>query len=162
MYFENFPVLAYDFDIGGKVVTLAVTDITANARIMKDVLSTITIYDEYDIREGETPEIISNKIYGSPFYHWVIMIANDRYDYLDDFPKSYKQFEDFVSSKYENVYDIHHYENEEGYVVHSSEVGAIGITNYEYENRLNEEKRRIKLIPPKLLGSILTQFKALI
>ena len=74
MYFQNFPAIYYEYEIGGKKVLRTVTDITQNIRVVSSILDSITLYDEYDIMDGETPEIISNKIYGSPLYHWIIMI----------------------------------------------------------------------------------------
>jgi len=86
MYFSNFPKIVYDFDLPNGVDYKIVTDITRNVRLRKQILENILVYDYYDIGEGETPEIISEKIYGTPYYHWVIMLVNQRYDYINDFP----------------------------------------------------------------------------
>lgn len=113
MYFEKFPKIYYDFDTKDADKKLKVlTDITANVRVRKSVLDNITLYDEYDIQEGETPELIAEKFYGNPEYHWIIMLLNERYDYIEDFPVHQNELDEFVSSIYgeENVYNIHHYE----------------------------------------------------
>jgi hypothetical protein len=87
MYFKDFPVFLYDFNYGNGVTkTSVVKDITRNIRIKKEVLANVSLYDEYDIIDGETPEIIAEKFYGSPEYHWVIMLANEKLDYATDFP----------------------------------------------------------------------------
>lgn len=86
MYFKQFPQFLYDFNYGDRVRTSVVKDITRNIRFRKEVLQNITLYDEYDIVDGETPEIISEKFYGTPEYHWVVMLANGLYDYRADFP----------------------------------------------------------------------------
>lgn len=86
MYFKDFPKFLYDFNYGDTTKTTVVTDITRNVRFKKDILSNIVLFDEYDIIDGETPEIIAEKFYGSPEYHWVVMIANDKYDWTSDFP----------------------------------------------------------------------------
>ena len=89
MYFKEFPQFLYDFKYNPRETrTSIVTDITRNVRFRKEVLENIEVYDEYDIVDGETPEIIAEKIYGNPEYHWIIMLANGYYDYLTDFPKS--------------------------------------------------------------------------
>jgi hypothetical protein len=89
MYFREFPKFLYDFKYGDRETrTSIVTDITRNVRFRKELLENVSLYDEYDIVDGETPEIIAEKIYGNPEYHWIIMIANGRYDYLTDFPKT--------------------------------------------------------------------------
>ena len=83
MYFNKFPSILYDFDIGSKTSVIQVKDITRNIRFRRDVLANITIYDEYDVLDGETPEIIAEKVYGNPQYHWIVMLINDVYDYRD-------------------------------------------------------------------------------
>lgn len=89
MYFKEFPQFLYDFKYADRDTrTSVVTDITRNIRFRRDLLENVSLYDEYDIVDGETPEIIAEKIYGNAEYHWIIMLANGRYDYLTDFPKT--------------------------------------------------------------------------
>jgi hypothetical protein len=113
--------------------------------------------------EGETPEHISEKMYGTPYYYWIIMLANERYDYIKDFPLTYYQLERYISDKYgDQLYATHHYESDQGFVVNSDYIGAVSITNYRYEELLNESKRRIKIIPKNMIDLILKNFKDLI
>jgi hypothetical protein len=110
MYFANFPKIVYDFDLGAGTDYRIITDITRNVRLRKQILENISLYDYYDIQEGETPEIISEKVYGTPYYHWVIMLVNQRYDYINDFPLSTLELEAYIARKYgENLYETHHY-----------------------------------------------------
>jgi hypothetical protein len=163
MYFDNFPKFLYDFEINGEKQYILVKDITTNVRLRKEILSNITVYDEYDIKEGETPEIIAEKVYGSALYHWVIMICNERYDYIADFPLASYELENYIKQKYgDAVYDIHHYVDSSGYIVDSTTANATSVSNYDHEVEVNESKRRIKLISPKLLGTILKNFKDLV
>lgn len=173
MYFQNFPIIYYEYDINGKSELKLVTDITTNVRIQKYILENITLYDEYDMKEGETPEIVANKVYGSPFYHWVIMLVNQRYDYVEDFPKPYHIFMEYVQSKYgETLYDVHHWVLKGTNLIVSYDPSDPGnkytfeevssVTNFDYENDLNESKRRIKLISGELLQKLISQFKVLV
>lgn len=248
MYFQNFPKIYYDFPSSGQNNDLQIlTDITTNVRIRKEILENITIYDEYDILEGETPEMIAEKVYGNAELHWIIMLVNQRYDYLKDFPMSSLELDNYIKEKYGeyNIDDIHHYEKD-GLVVDAlatlvvpqnmydacikgdvifdpgikffakilkkQENNTISImidrgffsdnylflegvrknettglmqyrlidsyniapnsltlspvyepvTNYLYEVRLNESKRRIKLISPNLINQILSEFESLL
>lgn len=89
MYFKNHPNFVYDFKYSvrtNETRTSIVKDITQNVRFRKEVLENVAAYDEYDIVDGETPEIIAEKIYGNAEYHWIIMLANQRWDYRSDFP----------------------------------------------------------------------------
>lgn len=101
MYFKSFPKMLYDVDKNdGTYSLINVVDITKNVRVIKRVLENITLYDEYDMMDGETVEMVAEKIYGNPELHWVIMIVNQRYDYLRDFPMSSTEFEEYVDEKY--------------------------------------------------------------
>jgi hypothetical protein len=161
MYFKDFPTFLYDYDIKGEPTLKIVKDITRNTRFRRDVLANIAVYDQYDIIDGETPEIIAEKFYGNSNYHWIIMMVNERYDYISDFPLPQYQMEQFITQKYGvgNEYDTHHYVNANGFVVNSDSTGAASISNTEYEYMVNESKRRIKIIDIELLQKILQQFK---
>jgi hypothetical protein len=162
MYFDNFPTFLYPFKINNKIEYKLVKDISQNVRVRKEILANITLYDEYDIREGDTPEIISEKVYGSPLYHWVVMLCNDKYNYVDDFPLPIHELEKHITSKYGagNEYNVHHHVNNAGFIVDSSQ--GTSVSNYDYEMSVNESKRRIKLISPSLLNTILKNFKDVI
>lgn len=162
MYFKQFPTMYYQFEIGNQLVLKPVTDITTNVRLRKEILENITLFDEYDIKEGETPEIIATKVYGSPLYHWVIMLCNQRYNYLEDFPLSRNALDSHVASKYENPAATHHYEDQYNNIVMSDYPDAYPVSNYDYEDRINESKRRIKLISPGLLSQIMTNYASLV
>jgi hypothetical protein len=164
MYFNNFPAIAYEFNIGDKTTVIAVTDITENVRFRKEILANINLYDEYDIVDGETPEIISEKFYGSPYYHWIVMLVNERYDYINDFPLSQTSLEKYIIDKYGsgNSNSTHHYENVAGFIVDSDHPQAESISNTQYEERINEGKRRIKIISSAVLQRILNQFKDIV
>jgi hypothetical protein len=163
MYFKNFDKIYYDFIVNGRTELSILTDITRNVRFRKEILANITSYDEYDIMDGETPEIIAEKVYGNPNYHWIIMLVNERYDYISDFPLNTYQLEQHIKAKYgdDNAYDIHHYINFTGHIVDSSYPGATSVSNYQYEDELNESKRRIKIVSPKLINTILKNFEDL-
>ena len=164
MYFEKFQQMYYSYlNSDGTVGYVLLKDITENVRFKKEVLETITLYELYDIRDGDTPEIISEKFYGSPLYHWVVMIANQKYDYINDFPLAIPELEQHIRDKYgdENVYGIHHYERDGMIVSVLDYPDAASVSNYDYEFAENEKKRRIKIISPTLLQEIVRQFRAI-
>ena len=143
-----------------KTKALILTDITRNIRFRRDILANITVYDEYDIIEGETPEIVAEKIYGNALYHWIVMLVNERYDYLADWPMTSIALENYIQDTYGSARtSIHHYENADGNTVPSNYPSAVPITNEKYAGRINESKRRIKIISSTLLSTILKNFK---
>lgn len=166
MYFKEFPRIIYEygFDSKGNPLNTVVADITQNVRLKKEILANITLFDEYDMKEGETPEIVAEKFYGDPNYHWVVMLSNERFDYVNDFPLTHKTLLKYVEDKYGagNEYATHHYENQKGFVVDSDYPSAYPVSNLEYEERINESKRRIKIISSDLLSRIIQQFKDIV
>ena len=92
-------------------------------------------------------------------------------DYYNDWPMATEQFERYVKSKYDDIDAIHHYEyaQESGSTTFTIElpndsattipVGATPITNYEYEESIQENKRRIRLIQKRFIGQIKNEFK---
>jgi len=104
-------------------------------------------------------------------------LLNDITDRYYDWPLSDYSFEQYVKNKYSNPGAIHHYEvtqssgpqtgnGPEDYShkieVNSDATGAEAITNYEYERRLQEEKRQIKLLDPAYLPAFEEEFNKLI
>ena len=139
---------------------LALTDITRNIRFRRDILANITVYDYYDIVSGETPEIVAEKIYGNAQYHWIVMLVNERYDYLSEWPLTQVALDQFVSDKYGNQADgIHHYIDYNGFQVSSDVPGATSVSNRQYEDQVNESKRSIKIISRELISTIIKNFK---
>lgn len=112
MFFKRFPRVYYPFPTQDKrdVFIRVVTDITKNLRVYKKYLNDIVLFDEYDILDGDTPEIISEKLYGTPYYHWLIMISNDLYDHINDFPLSDYELSEYVTNKYSDAMGYHHFE----------------------------------------------------
>lgn len=164
MYFKKLPEMLYNFPIGGKDKVIVVRDITVNVRVLKKVLENISLYDTYDIVSGETPEIVSAKLYGSSQYHWALMLANQRFDYIADWPLTFDALEQYCKDKYGDpgLYETHHYENAEGYVVNSDIPSATPISNFTVEDRINESKRTIKIISKQLLEQIVNEFDKLV
>jgi hypothetical protein len=168
-YFANFPDILYPFELGGKIKLVRVKDIVANVRIRKKILSNITLYDEYDITDGETPEIIAERVYGDATLHWVIMLTNDRYDLWNDFPLSGDALSKYIENKYGQLHvtDQHyifgspHFEDERGNIVDGPPTDLVrSISNLEYETRVNESKRRIKIVNKSIIANIVAELSA--
>lgn len=162
MYFKDFPDLLYKFTVNGQTITKVVKDITTNVRLRVNILSNITLFDQYDLKEGDTPEIIAANYYGSSEYHWIVMLANQKFHWVEDFPLTQFQFNNYIVSKYTLPYGIHHYESPNGHIISADQFPQTAVTNYEYEQKLNEQKRTINLISPTLISNIVNELKKLI
>lgn len=155
-YFNKLPNIYYNFTVKGKDTLFILRDITVNFRVLQQVLNNVTVYDLYNIVDGETPELVSEKVYGNPNYHWVIMLANQRFDYLGDWVMPYDRLEQYCIDKYgaDQIYETHHYEDADGFVVNSDYPLATPISNIDYESKINESKRTLKIISKTLIQQL--------
>jgi hypothetical protein len=157
MYFQNLPYTFYTLD--DYASAQLVTNIFIRAVISDSAKTNYALYDDYDILDGETPEILADKLYGSSLYHWIILMMNDIVDARYEWPLSYTNLLAYCNGKYTNINGIHHYEDSDGNTVLSTESGAVAVSNFEYEEIVNEAKRRIKVLRPEYVSSIVKDFK---
>ena len=165
-YFERFPL--YEYDIQDTQNRTLITDILRRVNLKSNVAANTLIFDEYNVKDGEQPDIVADKYYGDPELHWVIVTINNitsRYDW----PLDQVALSNFVSDKYSNPDGIHHYEinatsgdTTTKLIVSSDTDGATPITNYEHEETLNDNKRRIRLLDRAYIGKFTEQFRELI
>lgn len=175
-YFTPFPQIQYLFTINGVDQLIVLKDIALNVRFNDLMLSKIELFDDYYIKEGSTPEQISELLYGIPEYHWTIMLINGKFDRINDFPIADYLLEEYTYKKYrtsptDNIMtvigapkilygEILHRENYTGLDCNEGTPFSHQVSNIEYETTLNESKRRIKVINPKLIEQTVEELKA--
>jgi len=175
MYFRQFSKGYYD--IKGNGNQTLVTDLMTRVKVREKVINEISLYDKYDVPSGERPEDTAFKHFGSSEYHWIILFTNNITDAYYDWPMSEQTFETFITDKYSNPDAIHHYEvtqssgitkaqgpNDYSYLieVNSDADGAQSVSNREYEQRLQDEKRSINLLNPAYLTTFIEEFNNLV
>ena len=69
------------------------------------------MFDTYDVREGDTPEIIADRFYEDSELHWIILLLNNVTDRYHQCQCHNHSFNPYVNDKYTNPSGIHHYEN---------------------------------------------------
>ena len=175
MYFRQFSKGFYDLQGNGNQTL--VTDLMTRVKVREKVIDEISLYDKYDVPSGERPEDTAFKHFGSSQYHWVILMTNNITDAYYEWPMSEQDFETFITDKYTNPDAIHHYEitkssgrttanGPDDYShkieVNSDATGAQSVSNREYEQRLQDEKRSINLLNPAYLTTFLEEFNNLV
>ncbi len=170
MYFESFPVVQFASVEGGepKIVTNLLRRVAMRSQ-MKD---NTHIFDTYDVQEGETPEMIAHKLYGDPELHWIVLMSNDIVNRFHDWPMNTNQFLAYVRDKYDNPDAVHHYEINQtsGDTTLKIDVGtsnadyptATAVTNFEFEEKEQDKKRKIKLLDPGYVPQIIEEFQGMI
>ena len=175
MYFRQFTKGFYDLKNDGN--EKLVTDLMTRVKVREKVIDEISLYDVYDVPSGERPEDTAFKHFGSAKYHWVILLTNNITDVYYDWPMSEQSFETFLKDKYSNPDGIHHYEvttssgkttgdGPDDYShkieVNSDASGAQSVSNREFEQRLQDKKRKIKLLNEQYLPSFIEEFNNLV
>jgi hypothetical protein len=155
MYFSMFPKTYYSFD---NVSASLITDFMARVSVSESTRSNALLYDPYIIVDGDTPEIVADKVYKNPMLHWIILLTNEIIDPRYDWCLSQEHLVRFCANKYDNPYATHHFEDVDGYNVDSTYPGALPVSNYAYEEQINESKRVIKILNPSLIKEFINEF----
>jgi hypothetical protein len=98
-YFNYFPKVPYYLDKEKKSLDL-ITNLTVKFKFNDTFKENTVIYYDYDIIDGETPEIIAHKLYGSTERHWIILFLNNIINPFKDWPLQYNSLIDFIEKKY--------------------------------------------------------------
>ena len=173
MYFNVMPKIQYDSMNTGdpKIVTNLLRRVAVRAKIKTNTL----LFDTYNVKEGETPEIIADKLYDDTTLHWVVLLMNDITDRYHQWPMNFSQFNQFIADKYDDVDGTHHYElaQSSGDTTTKIEVynnsalysgdddfysSATVITNREYEEAQQEIKRQIRLLDPRYINDFVEEY----
>ena len=176
-YFSRFPMMVYDMKDDNNYKLLP--DILRRIKTRSAIAASLSLFDTYDVRNGERPEDIAFKWFGDAELHWVVLMMNDVTDRFHQWPMSQPQFDEFLKDKYGagNEDSAHHYElvKDSGKTsssgpndyshrveVNSDEDNAIEITNRAYEERLQDKYRTIRLLDRRYLDEFIEEFDNLI
>jgi hypothetical protein len=226
MYFKSFPYTYYSLD--NTTTVQVVTNISLRTTLSDEVKNNLSLYDEYDIKDGETPELVADKFYNNPLYHWIVLHYNDITDPRYGWPLDTNNLSRYVASKYNSVNAVHHYEDTDGNYVNANVIllssssfgnltvgdaivnntndgtgfvfaktdnsnvsvtvttggfitgdniklasnasvnanitstvtlSGIAVTNYDYEDGVNETKRRIRILKSPYVDAVVNDFK---
>ena len=186
-YFRELPDLQYPSflkDKNSSLDYLEVKNIFRRVKLRDDLQSTFTVFDKYEIPEGYRPELVADEIYGSSELDWVVIITAGIINIRNEWPLSNKDLYEYASNKYgTKLNSVRFYETTEvkdankrlilpkGKVVDSNFTipkpgeptatlnPVTGVSNYEYEVRLNEVKRSIYLLRQEYLQGFINDMR---
>jgi len=174
MYFSKFPLRVYDVK-GNKNYKL-LPDILRRVKLRSSLSSSRFVFDKYNVKEDENPEDIAFKYYGDAEYHWVVLMVNNITDRYYQWPMTQADFANFLTDKYGAGSEdaIHHYElaqtsgkttsSDDSHMleVNSDTENATAITNREFEERVQNDIRQIRLLDQRYLDTFVEEFFTLI
>jgi len=173
-YFNQFPLMAYDVKNDNNYKLLP--NILKRVKLRSGLRSGAFLFDSYNVKDGERPEDIAFKLYGDAQLHWVILMTNNVTDRFYQWPLSQPQFQEHLEDKYglANIDAVHHYEKtqdsgptssrDNSHLVecNSDDGDPAIISNRQYEQRLQDGYREIKLLDARFLDTFIEEFENLI
>ena len=186
-YFRELPNLRYPSFLKDKTSSLdyvEVKNIFRRAKIRDDLQNNFTVFDKFQIPEGARPDIVAEELYGSSQFDWVVLTTAGIINVRSEWPLSNRDLYNYAYSKYgESLNSVRFYETTKvkdssgrlilpaGKVVDSDFTipkpgeptatlnPVLGINNFEYETRLNEEKRSIFVLWEAYLQEFLNDMR---
>lgn len=169
-YFDGFPTV--DYTLGDE--EKETLNFLHRWAFRDSIKNNASSFSKWIIRDEDTMFSIAETLYKSRYYFWIVMMMNDMIDPIFDWPMNEHDLYVYCQKKYgsENLYAVHHYEADEDDNIYSYPPGTIvsvdyslheptgttrniiAINNFEYESKVNEEKRVIKLLKPEYLGKV--------
>jgi len=188
-YFRELPNLRYPSFLPEKTSSLdyvEVKNIFRRAKLRDDLQNNFTVFDKYEVPMDARPDTVAEDLYGSAQFDWVVLTVAGILNVRNEWPLSDKDIYDYSFDKYgESLNSVRFFETKEvkdtnnrlilpkGKVVDSNFTipkpgeptatlnPVTGISNYEYEVRLNEEKRNIFVLREEYLQEFLSDMRDL-
>jgi hypothetical protein len=99
-FFAGFPVERYKF--GNEAYNTAFQNMSAYVEVIDRLKDDASFYTYYTILDGDRPDVLSQKFYGSVDFYWTFYFLNDELR-KTGWPVSYNELVAFVQKKYPNT-----------------------------------------------------------
>ena len=178
-YFRELPSILYQSPLSTRSSSdeyVEVKNLFRRVKLRDDLKDSITYLTNYYVRDGFRPDQVAEDLYGSSNLDWVVIHSAGIVNIRDEWPLTSREIYDYSLNKYGNdLNQIRHYVTTEvkdssgkiylpkGKIVDSNFTIADptsstttlnpvgGVTYYENESNLNEDKRNITVLRPSYL-----------
>ena len=161
---------------------IPVKNLFKKGKLREDIIEQTAIFTKYKIRGNDRPDNVAQELYGDPNLDWVVLASNNILNVYDEWPMTQVNFENYLLDKYgtfTEINAIHHYEttevkNKSGAVVvaaglevdsnfsvtyfdasvegYDTKYPVTSVTNYDYEVKIQDDKRNIFTLKPRYLN----------
>jgi hypothetical protein len=167
---------------------IVVKNIFKRSKLRTDVDQAITGFDYYCIEDEQRPDTLALELYDNSELDWVILTVNNITNIRNEWPLNNNDLHAYMLEKYgseQGILGIHHYETKQIIDEYSRLIMPAGlevdkdftfkyknytntivtvnpvvtITNYDYETRLNEDKRKIRVLKPQYIGAFISEHR---
>jgi len=189
-YFRELPDIEYQSQLPTKNSSLnyvRVKNLFRRVKLRDDLQNVFTLFNKYQVRDGERPDTIAEALYGSSDLDWVVLLSANIINVRNEWPLSDRDLYRFVEEKYglEKMYEVKYYQTTEvknstgnlilpaGKIVDSNFTipdpnnpyislnPVVGISNYDYEVDKNNKKRTIYILKPQYLQQYLNDIRSI-
>ena len=161
---------------------IPVKNLFKKGKLREDIIEQTAIFTKYKVRGNDRPDNVAQELYGDPNLDWVVLASNNILNVYDEWPMTQVNFENYLLDKYgtfTEINAIHHYEttevkNKSGAVVvaaglevdsnfsvtyfdaavegYDTKYPVTSVTNYDYEVKIQDDKRNIFTLKPRYLN----------
>ena len=171
-------------DVTGSDDYIRAKNIFRRAKIRDDIFQSAVAFTKYKVIGEERPDQVAEKVYGNSAFDWVVLLSNNIINVRTEWPLSDSEIDDYIFRKYtqSQLSEPHHYETTSVFdsrgkliiptgklvdsnfsVTYFDEIINTSVTttpvksisNYEYEIKLNDNKRNIYTLRPRFLQTII-------
>ena len=186
-YFRELPIIQYQSPFSTRSTSeeyVNVKNLFRRVKLRDDLKQSITFLQNYYVKDGFRPDQVAEDLYGRQDLDWVVLHTAGIVNVRDEWPLTSKEIYDYSSNKYgDDLNQIRYYQTKEvknslGNVIlpkdkvvdkdftipdPSSSTATLnpvtGVTNYEYESNINEDKRNITILRPSYLNIFLLDMR---
>ena len=117
-YFRRLPNLDYPSLLKTRKSNLdfvQTKNLFRRAKVREDLFADFMQFDKYKIIGDERPDNVSEKVYGTNNFDWVVLMANNIIDVYNEWPLTQQQLNRYLNDKYtpQELVSVHHHETVE-------------------------------------------------
>ena len=163
---------------------ITVKNLFKRGKLREDIFQDVSIFTKYQIKGDDRPDNVAYDFYGDSTLDWLVLTCNNIINVYSEWPMTQFNFENYLLEKYQtydNINAAHHYEttqvtNTLGAVIVPAGLEVDSnfsvsffddqiegmttvypvstITNYQYEEKLQTERRNIFLLESRYLNIV--------
>ena len=164
---------------------IPVKNLFKRGQLREDIFQDLAFFTKYKVRGDDRPDNVASEFYDDSQLDWLVLVCNNIQNIYTEWPMSQYNFNEYLLKTYgtyDNINATHHYETTQlknsdnitivpaGLEVPSTysityydyhESGLVTaypvkeVTNYQYEDNLQTDRRNIFLLKPRYLNVVL-------
>ena len=170
---------------------IPVKNLFKKGALREDIFQDLAVFTKYKIINADRPDNVAFDFYGDSSLDWLVLACNNIVNIKTEWPMQQLEYDKYLLDKYgsyEKINAVHHYETVEqrngrnvivvpkglrvasDYSItyyDSSDGGMVTkypvktVTNYDYEESLQDKRRNIFLLKPRYLNIVLDDLELL-